>query len=465
MPEKNFNAIGRLQREQYDKGSVAFQRQNFDYAISIYQQALVAEPGFYECRAALRAAQFKRAGGSTSFFKKIIGGASSQPMLTKVQLTLRKNPLDALTSLENVLSGDPYNMGAHKLMVEAADAADFPKTAILSAEILAKNTSKDRELMLKLAALLTRDGQIDKAQGVYEDMLKANPNDPEAAQLAKNLTARQTLDKGGYEKIADGSGSYRDILKNKSEAEALEQEGRTLKTEDVAANLIREYQARAVNEPQNLKLLRNLAELLTQQKDFDGAMKYYDQIRAIDGGADSSLEKVIADLTIRKLEHQRTQIDPNAEDYQEQSARLLAEKQVFQLSDAQRRMERYPNDLGIRFELGVLYFEAGKITEAIQELQKAQNNPQRRLPAMSYLGQCFAKRGMNDMAARKLQEALKEKLTFDAEKKELTYTLGCVLEKMGKKDEAIEQFKIIYEADIGYKDVAKRVDDYYSGQG
>ena len=80
-------------------------------------------------------------------------------------------------------------------------------------------------------------------------------------------------------------------------------------------------------------------------------------------------------------------------------------------------------------------------------------------------GQCFAKRGMNDMAARKLQEALKEKLTFDAEKKELTYTLGCVLEKMGKKDEAIEQFKIIYEADIGYKDVAKRVDDYYSGQG
>ena len=36
---------------------------------------------------------------------------------------------------------------------------------------------------------------------------------------------------------------------------------------------------------------------------------------------------------------------------------------------------------------------------------------------------------------------------------------------MGKKEEAIEQFKQIYEADIGYKDVAAKVDAYYSGQG
>jgi hypothetical protein len=36
---------------------------------------------------------------------------------------------------------------------------------------------------------------------------------------------------------------------------------------------------------------------------------------------------------------------------------------------------------------------------------------------------------------------------------------------MGKKAEAIEQFKLIYEADIGYKDVAAKVDAYYSSQG
>jgi tetratricopeptide (TPR) repeat protein len=83
---------------------------------------------------------------------------------------------------------------------------------------------------------------------------------------------------------------------------------------------------------------------------------------------------------------------------------------------------------------------------------------------MGYLGQCFARRGMNDMAARKLQDAIKEKPIFDEEKKELVYQLGSVLEKMNKREEAIEQFKAIYEIDIGYKDVAAKVDAYYAGQ-
>ena len=35
---------------------------------------------------------------------------------------------------------------------------------------------------------------------------------------------------------------------------------------------------------------------------------------------------------------------------------------------------------------------------------------------------------------------------------------------MGKKEEAIEQYKKIYEVDVGFKDVAKKVDAFYAGQ-
>ena len=108
--------------------------------------------------------------------------------------------------------------------------------------------------------------------------------------------------------------------------------------------------------------------------------------------------------------------------------------------------------------------QAGKITEAIQELQKAQNNPNKRIAALNGLGQCFARRNMNDLAAKTLEKALAEKQAFDEEKMELTYSLGSILEKMGKKEEAIEHYKRIYEVDVGYKDVAKKVDDYYAGQ-
>jgi len=127
-------------------------------------------------------------------------------------------------------------------------------------------------------------------------------------------------------------------------------------------------------------------------------------------------------------------------------------------------VEKFPTDLMIRFEMGQLYFQAGKISEAIKELQKAQSNPHKRVAAMSLLAQCFAKRKMFDLAAETLQNAIKEKAGFDEEKKELIYNLGCVLENMDKKEEAIEQFKLIYKVDTGYKDVEAKVDAFYAGQ-
>ena len=135
------------------------------------------------------------------------------------------------------------------------------------------------------------------------------------------------------------------------------------------------------------------------------------------------------------------------------------------MTECQQRVERYPTDLQFRFEYGVLCFENGKIAEAIAEFQKAQNNPQRRLQSIVYLGRCFAARGMHDVGARRLQEALREKVAFDDEKKEMIYILGTIYEKMGKSAEAIEQFKQIYEVDIGYKDVQAKVDAYYAAGG
>ena len=83
---------------------------------------------------------------------------------------------------------------------------------------------------------------------------------------------------------------------------------------------------------------------------------------------------------------------------------------------------------------------------------------------MNYLAQCYANRKMFELAARTLEEALKEKLVFDEEKKELVYNFAGVLEQMGKREEAIKHLEEIYAVDIGYKDVQARVDAYYSGQ-
>jgi tetratricopeptide (TPR) repeat protein len=464
MAEKSLEVLPRDVRVLYTRGHDALVRENFDYAIDLFNQVLARDPGLYECRKALRAAQLHKAGAGTGFFKKMLNSASSQPLIAKGQMALRKDPAEALQVAEQVLNHDPMNSAAHRLIVEAATAMEMPRTAVMSLEVLFRNSPKDKDIGMRFASALAETGQEERAERVLSDLSRMFAGDNDLAQALKNVSAKKTLDKGGYEALADGSGSYRDILKDKDEAVALEQENRQVKSEDVAARLINEYETRLKTEPNNLKLVRSLAELYAEKKEFDKALGYYDRIKGSDVGGDASLGRAITETVVRKFDHQISQLDPNAEDYSEKAAALQAEKQAYHLGECQKRVERFPTDLQFRFELGQLYFQANKIAEAIQEFQKAQSNPHKRIAAMNYLAQCFSRRRMFDLAARQLQTALKEKVVFDDEKKELIYNLGCVLESMGKKDEAVEQFKLIYEVDIGYKDVAAKVDNYYSGE-
>jgi tetratricopeptide (TPR) repeat protein len=383
--------------------------------------------------------------------------------VAKGQLALMKNPADALAIAEDILSADPNSAAGHKLLGEAAMLAGLPKTAILSLEIAVKNSPKDEEIKKNLARAYSAAGQGDKAETIFAELMRLHPNDLRLVQELKDISAQKTLKEGGYEALSDGSGSYRDILKDKDKAVAMEQENRQVKTDDVSQKMIAEYEERLVAEPRNLKLLRNVAELYEQQKDFVRALETYQRIVAQEGNTDASLQRVISDVTVKKLNHAMAQMDTQAPGSPEKIKQLEGERDAFLLAECEQRAEKYPNDLVIRFELGKLYFQTGKTSEAIKEFQKAQNNPSKRIQSLSYLGQCFAQRGMNDMAARSLQNAIKEKPTFDDEKKEMIYSLGGVLDKMGKKEEAMDQYKLIYEVDSGYKDVAEIVEKYYSG--
>jgi len=465
MPDKSANEVPRDVRDLYIRGSQALQRQNLDYAITFFTQALQREPGFLECRQHLRAAQFKKSGGSTSFFKKIVGGAGLQPLIAKAQMTKGKNPLEAMQIAEQILESDPSNSSAHKIIAECAMESDFPKTACFAYEILLKNSPKDYDLGMAYAEALARSGQIQKAEDYYEEMQRYFPHRGEITSAIKNLSARRTLNEGGYDSLAGGTGSYRDILKDKDESARLEQEHRVVKSEDTTGALIQEYEAQLAREPGNIKRMRDIAELYSQRKEFDKALEYFERMRASETGNDPSIEKAFVDMTLKRFDHRISQLDASDPEQAAQAEQLRAEKAAFQLDELKKRAERYPTDLQIKFELGQLYLAGGQISEAIQEFQKAQNNPQRRLAAMSYLAQCFAARNMNDMATRKLQEALKEKPVFDDEKKDMVYQLGVLFDKMGKKEEAIKQFEEIYAMDISYKDVGKRVEDYYGGKG
>ncbi len=461
MSEKSIDQIPFSTRELFDKGVAAVEKNNLDYAVTLLMQVLRLEPGFYQAREALRAAQHKRSAGKRSFFRKFVGSASS---LTRGQVALRTNPHDALVIAEEILNDDPGNVLAHELLAKAATQCGFPKTAVLSLEVALKNQPASRQVALELAEALCVVGNRARAERILRDLLKTQPNDPEINQRLKNTLADRTLHEGGYVQLEGGGGSFRDILKDQDEARQIEQENRLVKDEGVAATLGTELEARVAQEPDNLRLLRDLADLYVKQKRFGDATRTLELYLAKAGVQDPMVLEALRDVRLAEFEDRIQSIDPTSPGFDAEVAALRQQRDDWILLDAKRRADVNPTDLQIRYELGALHLAAGRIGEAIAELQKSQNNPNRRIASMNLLAQAFARRGMNDLAARKLQEALKEKPTFDDEAKELRYQLGSVLEKMGRKEEAIDQFKMIYEQDIAYRDVMARVDAHYAAQ-
>lgn len=465
MPEKSANEIPRGVREQYEKGVTALERSNLDYAIELLLGVLKAEPAFLAGREALRKAGQKKAAQGTGLFKKLVNSASSSPALAKARLITDSQPLEAMFVAEQVIANDPKSGLAHDIFSKAALAAGFPRSAILSLEAMRQDTPADKEVSIRLSQAYTAIGQNDKAEAVFAALLKQHPHDPHLHEMAKNISASRTLNEGGYQNLADGTGNFRQALRNKDEAAQLEQESRITKDAAQSQNLIEQYVARLATEPGNIKLLKNVAELHAQQKDYYRAIEYYNKIEEVTGAMDATLEQARNDVIVKRFNQVIEQLDPALEDYEQQKADLAAQRDAFVLNDCLARVAKYPTDKAIRYELGVLYFNLGRIAEALPEFQQAENNPHRRLQAMLYSARCLAARNMNDMATRKLQAALKEKLGFDDERKELLYTLGCVLEKSGKQAEAMQQFEQIYEVDTKFRDVARRVEDYHAGQG
>ena len=77
MAEKTLMQLPRELRALVTKGKEAATRDNFDYAIALFSQVLHKEPSCFEVRKALRNVQLNKAGGRTTFFKKVFAGATT----------------------------------------------------------------------------------------------------------------------------------------------------------------------------------------------------------------------------------------------------------------------------------------------------------------------------------------------------------------------------------------------------
>lgn len=456
MAEMRLEEAPKKIRELYNKGYESLQRKNIDYAIDLFLSLLKIEPRLLEARKHLRAAAMMRMQAKKKgAFAKALSNASALPTYLKAQSLAKSGKHhQAVQACEELLKNNPMEISYVKLFAQAASSADLPEAAVQLLELARDFHSSDVSLLNILAAFYMKMGRTRSARNCFEQICELVPNDPDALKSLKDALATDSMNTDGWSEAT----SYKDIINDKDEAEILEKESKAVKSDSDVAVLIRDTKAKIENEPGNINYYRQLAKLYAHIREFENAIATLQKAIDLSPGdpeLDSAHNVLTADYFDFQIEEAQKAGDEVTAQAKEQ------EKAQYVFDNLQQRVQRYPNDAGLRYEWGKLLFENDYHQEAIAEFQISQRNPKQRINSLYYLAMCFKAKKQLDMAIDQLEKASGELFSMDETKKDVLYQLGVIAEELNDLDKAAGYYKQIYQVDIGYKDVATKIDTIY----
>ena len=466
MKTKRIAELSSPQKGTFDRAKDAIAQKNYSYAFQMLRTLLQNEPGCTEARLALRLAQLESHGSTISMGTKISALLKSAlAIFIKGPGLLRKGRVaEALDIAEQAMEADPSSVPAVMFLVQCAVAAGWPMVAINALEATARYNPKHIGTLQKLAELYEKVGDRSKSLQVRQQLCALRPNDLSFENALKQATAMAALEEGKWEQAS----SYRDIIKDKDEAQTLEQQERIgARDEETLHSLIRAAEEKLA-EQATAGNHKKLADLYNQDRQFDKALEHYNAVAEVSGTMDPAIDSAITgvlsarfDDAIAQWRDYASEDAAREEEANERIAEIEQQKQDNILERYEQRVKRYPNDASYHFELGQLYFNNERLDEALKEFQSAQRNPQFRRRALTAMGKCMAAKGLNDMAIEQLTAALGECDKMNDEKKDILYSLALLMEEAERPEEASQALKEIYTVDVNYKDVAERIEKLY----
>jgi tetratricopeptide (TPR) repeat protein len=305
-----------------------------------------------------------------------------------------------------------------------------------------------------------------KALRCRQEIATLKPNDIGVQQKVREAAALATMEKGKWE---DKGADFRAKLKDEAEAGQIEQESRIVRNVDDVRDMIEQLEAGLAKGEESLDSLRKLADLYQRSEKHDKALEFYDRIVQHMETMDPHIDRAIEKSNVAKfmlatkewLEYAKSGPEQKVE-AEGQIAEIRQQRLDYQLERAKFRVSSYPNDMQLRYDLALVHWERREVDEALQQFQMSQKNPQRRLPSLVYLGRCFHVKKQYDMAVEQITKAVNDMIAMNEEKLDALYHLGVCYEDMGNREKAAECFKMIYQSDIKFRDVAERMEKLYA---
>jgi hypothetical protein len=281
----------------------------------------------------------------------------------------------------------------------------------------------------------------------------------------KRASVAVAMNKGKWEESED----FRTQLKDESEAQALEQQAKAVTDSKGLEELIRQTYAKVEQEPGILNNYLQLSEYYHRYGDLENSIAWIQEARKQQSGqGDVSLEEKERLLTLEYFDNSINEWEsahnsnPNDLETKKSLENAISQKKLYEKSQLESLVQRYPNDYKYRYELGVNLFENEDYDNCLSHFQLAQRNAKVRLDSILFLGRAYSRKNFHDLAIEQFSLLKNEIPVMDERKKDAIYELGCCLESMGEEGKAIEEFKVVYSADISFRDVADKINAFYS---
>ena len=436
-----------------NRGRQALETGKYDLAVDMLMEAVSAAPDILETRKLLRAAQIAnfRKNGKTGFGAKLAYMMARQKIMGLVK---KGQGVEAMAEAEKLLSLNPMDPDNIEAAVKAAEAAGKADHAAITVEAAYECSNKDPGLLERVATYYTMAKRWDKARDAYRKLSELKPGDQRILQMLKNAEAQATMNAGWNDSVGK-KGGFQNLIANKEQAAKLDAANKAVVTGDDAELLIAEKLQQIASEPKNMNARRALARIYIQGKRYYEAIEVLQQAIEASGTMDPELDRMLSQTTVQYYDQQIAALREQGQ--AEEADQMEANKNQFVFDDLSQRVERYPNDLHLRYELGKQYFTYGYYDDALTHLQLAQKSPKDRLSALYYLAMCFIYQGQTDMGVMQLETARDAIPTMDDLKKKIVYQLGLCAESAGDLEKAYQYYKDVYSTDVGFEDLSERM--------
>ncbi|NOZ23745.1 MAG: tetratricopeptide repeat protein [Planctomycetes bacterium] len=438
----------------------ALARENFDYAITLLLDIVLADPKQGRARSLLRQAEIRK-------FQQ--GGSSAAQKLSGFLKGItsrfgKKDATHSIAGIERALRDSPGNTSLMLDLAEKLKEAMLADQAIDTLEQARGLDNQNAEVLRRLVYYYEGMGQFGKAQTRAQEYVQLHPTDKEMTAKLKDVSAKRHIELSAVEKAK----SFRDQIIDEEKAIDLEKGQRMVRSEEEMTQAVASAKAAVEKDPNDHISYVKLGDLYQQQGRFKEAMEYYKTAYKI--SPDYPTREKMGDLAIRSREEQvkaaQKAVEANPGD-PEAAKRLAAAKKAridYSIQEYQARVKQHPTDLSLRFRLARSLFENDQTDEAIQQFQQTVGDPKAKVDSQWYLGRCFMKKNLPDLAANQYKAALQAPGLSSQMKKEITYNLGEAYEAMGQIEEARKIYQQIFEVDITYKDVADKVSQLRSAE-